>query len=258
MDISIVICTRNRAAPLAETLQSIMRHTRTDGRSTELLVIDNGSTDGTAEIVGSHHSAPISVRHILEPRAGKCNAYNRGIAEARGEVLVWTDDDVRVPEDWAERVTERIFQGQADAVAGGVHIAPQLERPWMTMLHRTYLADTRGLDPERPMCMVGANMAFSRSVFARVPQFDTELGPGALGFCDETLFSMQLIEAGYRLRGQMDVFVEHHFDAARLAYGSLRDRMRKEGRCLAYIAHHWQHIVIQNPRLKAWKRTARL
>ena len=60
------------------------------------------------------------------------------------------------------------------------------------------------------------------------------------------------------MKGRLDAVVEHHFDPSRLLYGSLRDRMRKEGRSLAYIAHHWQHLVIANAGLKACKRTARL
>ncbi|KAA6407127.1 MAG: hypothetical protein FRX48_09193 [Lasallia pustulata] len=51
------------------------------------------------------------------------------------------------------------------------------------------LASTEGLDPDAPKFMVGANMAFSRRVLEKVPSFDTELGPGALGFFDESLFS---------------------------------------------------------------------
>ncbi len=258
MDLSILICTRNRATALSETLASIQCQFLPRGFSAEVLVIDNGSTDSTADVIRDYARANLPVRHVFEPRPGKGYAYNRGIAESRATVLLWTDDDVRVPQDWAERVTEPIFTGQADAVAGGVRLAPHLERAWMTPLHKTYLAATDELDPQNPMCMVGANMAFSKDVTRKVPGFDTELGPGALGFCDETLYSFQLKEAGFRLTARLEAAVEHHFDPDRLLYRSMRDRMRKEGRSLAYIAYHWQHIDIANAGLNACKRTARL
>ena len=49
--------------------------------------------------------------------------------------------------------------------------------------------------------LTGANMAFARRVLDKVPGFDRELGPGGLGFCDDTLFSLQLRTAGFRLAG---------------------------------------------------------
>ncbi len=96
-------------------------------------------------------------------------------------------------------------------------------------------------------------MAFAREVLSRVPAFDTELGPGALGFGEDSLFSQQLTAAGYHIISAQDVCVEHHFDAARLSRAGFLDRFIKEGRSLAYVAHHWEHEVFVNP----WKRLVR-
>jgi hypothetical protein len=84
-------------------------------------------------------------------------------------------------------------------------------------------------------------MAFSRRVLAKVPEFDVELGPGALGFADESLFSEQLAAAGYGIVPQPKVAVEHHFDEARLEPKSFRQMARKLGRSHAYVAYHWRH-----------------
>jgi hypothetical protein len=127
-------------------------------------------------------------------------------------MILFTDDDVRPPEDWIDGMCEPILLGKAQAVAGGVRIAPKLHRPWMEALHRGWLASTEGIDPAAPYTMFGANMGFSREVLSKVPAFDTELGPGALGFGDEMLFSWQLLEAGYQIHGALDVAVEHHFE----------------------------------------------
>jgi GT2 family glycosyltransferase len=92
--------------------------------------------------------------------------------------------------------------------------------------------------------MVGANMAFHRRVLDKVPGFDVELGPGpeGLGNFEDTMFSWQLIAAGYKLVGALDVAVEHHFDLTRLAWENVVDSARKMGRSHAFVFYHWRHL----------------
>jgi glucosyl-dolichyl phosphate glucuronosyltransferase len=230
--------------------------------ATEVLVVDN-SPSGTARtlVLDAAARAPRArVHHLSVPRRGKGYAYNAGISAAQGTVLLWTDDDVRVPEDWVARMAEPILGGPLDAVAGGVRLAPYLLRPWMTPVHRDYLASTEVLDPQTPVAMVGANMAFSKTVLSRVPAFDPELGPGALGFYDEALFSFQLKEAGFRLGSALAAEVEHHVDPNALLRPRWLKRVRDMGRSRAYVDYHWHHEAVPSPgreRLKAMWRLAR-
>ena len=99
--------------------------------------------------------------------------------------------------------------------------------------------------------MVGANMAFSRSVLEKVPAFDEEVGPGALGLGEETLFSRQLLAAGYRLVTAFDAIVEHHFAAGRISLEPLMEKAKRLGLFDAYLAHHWEHAVWPRPRWHA-------
>jgi hypothetical protein len=137
-----------------------------------------------------------------------------------------------------------IAEKRAEAVAGGVvfpaDIAILLERPPYAS-RRYWFASTEGLDRELPYRVVGANMAFHRRVLEKVPQFDVELGVGALGFADETLFSEQLRAAGFRLVGAFDIAIEHHFDLSRLNGKSILEAARKMGRSSAFMHHHWSH-----------------
>ena len=121
-------------------------------------------------------------------------------------------------------------------------MAAELERPWMKGELRGWIACTDGLiDPERPGRLVGANMAVSRRVMEKVPAFDVELGPGALGYFDDTLFGNQLMGAGYRIRGALDVAVVHYPDVDRLDRPRLAAMARRLGRSSAYQLHHWEH-----------------
>lgn len=240
--VSIIICTRNRAEFLRPTLQSIGQMTVPAGCGVELLVIDNGSTDHTWDVVKETGISKFPVRYVSEPRVGKCHAYNTGLAKAVGEVLLFTDDDVRVPASWIEGMCGPIWQGGADAVAGGVmfpvHIQRQLEAS-VFRNRRGWVASSHYLDPYCPGQMIGANMAVHRRVLEKVSGFDIELGPGALGSFEETLFSFQLLAAGYRLVGALDVAVEHHFDTRRLTAACALATARMMGRSHAFMFHHW-------------------
>ncbi|MFY9621705.1 MAG: glycosyltransferase family A protein [Pyrinomonadaceae bacterium] len=250
MDVSIAICTYNHSESLRLTLETLGRVHVPDNLPCELLIIDNASTDSTAELINNYKlENKIPVRYVYESRQGQSFARNAALKAARGRIIMFTDDDVRPPVDWIEGMCGPLVAGSAHAVAGGVQIAPHLSRPWMDWMHKAWLASTDCLTAADPEYMVGANMAFSREVLAKVPAFDTELGPGALGFHDESLFTFQLKRAGYKVVSAFGVTVEHHFDECRLLRTSFFETARKMGRSSAYLAHHWEHEEIRRPRV---------
>jgi len=105
-------------------------------------------------------------------------------------------------------------------------------------------------------------MAFSRRVLARVPAFDAELGAGPcqLGAAEETLFTYQLAEAGYRIASAFDVNVEHHLDPSRLTRRALLGACERAARSEAYVAWHWAHESPQvcDRSLRSYKRDLKL
>lgn len=227
-------------------LQSLRQVIVPDGLECELIVVDNASVDETAAVVGAFEWEGRQVQYLRESRRGLSHARNTGLAAARGEILLFTDDDLRLPRHWLESMSAPILCGKAHAVAGGVKLAPHLERPWMEEVHRSWLASTERLSPDDPEDMVGANMSISRELLSRVPAFDTELGAGTAATGDDTLFSMQIKQAGYRIASAFDVAVEHHCDESRLGRSSYLSFARKQGRMMAYLAHHWQHAAVPN------------
>lgn len=258
MKVSTIIVTKNRAADLAGTLAAMRRVHVPDFLEAELIVVDNGSSDETPEVVRSGDAGMLPLRHVCEPDGGQTVGRNRGMAESTGDIILFTDDDVRPPADWIVRMCEPVIQGKGDAVSGGVTLAPHLVRPWMTSVHRSWLAATDWLEKEAPRSMVGANMAFARRVLDKVPGFDPELGPGASGFGDDALFASQLLAAGFRIVDGMDVSIEHHFDASRLTRASWLGAAEKRGRSHAYRGHHWEHWGCRFGNLKILRAQARL
>jgi len=94
--VSVLLCTRNRAPDLKETLVSLGQVQPPEGIEAEVVVIDNGSTDETGEVVANAKIPwATSVRCVIEPKPGVANARNRALAEAKGEIIVFVDDDIR-------------------------------------------------------------------------------------------------------------------------------------------------------------------
>ena len=93
--ITLLICTRNRAESLRQTLASIARCDVPADAPVELLVVDNGSSDETRRVVETAELPRMEVRYVFESKPGLSNSRNAGLAAARGEILLCTDDDVR-------------------------------------------------------------------------------------------------------------------------------------------------------------------
>lgn len=254
--ISVIICTRDRAESLRQTLASLAHVRVPHGCGAELLVLDNGSRDHTRDVVAAARVPAFDVRYVCEPSPGQSRARNTGVRASRGRVVLFTDDDVRPPSDWVERVCGPILRGEADVVAGGVRIAPHLERPGLRGLIRTWYAATDHLTPDTPgLVGVGANMAFCRRVWDSIGGFDERLGPGALGGADDTLCFEQARAAGFRIRPVLDCEVEHHFDPARLSRASILRCAAAYGRSAGYLQYHWRGVRDGvPPLLPCWKR----
>ena len=255
---SIIIITRNRAEHLRETLESLRSMVIPADLPTELLVVDNGSTDTTAQVVENvRHSSPFSVQYHHEPRPGKSNACNIAIAKAEGSVLLWTDDDVRVPMDWVARLTAPILSGNADGVGAPVRLAKHLERSWMTRTHYDRLADDRfAAEP----AMIGANKAYHRRILDRIDGYDPEIGPGALGTWDDGLFFYKFKIGGYTVGHVPEAGIEHHFEPSRLLRKAWLRSGVIGGESLAYIDYHWAHEPFARARFEwaRWKAMLRL
>lgn len=252
--VSIIICTRNRAEHLRLTLESLADLRLPASLNGELIVVDNASTDSTPAVVQCCSLPQMPVRYVCQPEPGLSRSRNRGLIEAAGDIILFTDDDIRPPTDWVEAMCEPILSGKADAVAGGVHMAPHLEKPWMELPHHILVASNTWWQPATQATLVGANMAFSRRVLSLVPGFDVELGAGALGSYDDYLFSQQIERAGFRVATVLPASVEHHFQPDRLQSAAMIRTAEGLGRSLAYIAHHWKHEPAPNP-YGAWART---
>lgn len=118
MFVSVIICTYNRASSLKRTLQSLL-HQTVPTEMFELIVVDDGSVDNTAEICQQMHVELPNLKYISAgTNIGLSSAANLGIKSSRGDYILFTDDDCLPKEDWIERM--RAALEREDIVAGAV------------------------------------------------------------------------------------------------------------------------------------------
>lgn len=241
MFVTIVICTRNRADSLRRAVESVLcPGNLAAGPAWELLVVDNGSTDGTAQICREFEERfPNQFRFLMERRVGKSHALNTAIIAAKGEVLAFTDDDVLCSPDYIEAIRTVFTSVPADAAQGRVLL--DCEGGWPEWLDEKYvmMADLRDFgDKIIPLdgTICGSNMIVRADVFQKVGGFAPELGPGGtgLGVFEDTEISLRMRRKGYRLIYAPQILVRHQWTRDRLTKRFVRRRMFLHGRVNAY------------------------
>jgi hypothetical protein len=239
-EVSVVLCTRDGAERLGPTLEHLrvaLDHAERADLPAEVVVVDNASTDRTPLVLADAARRDPRVRVVQERRPGIARARNRGVAAAAAAVLLFTDDDVRVPPHWVERMATPLRRGVADVVNGSVALAPHLHRPWLSpALASAYFA----VVPDPPVVgreFAAASLGTTRRVLDIVP-FDESLGTARYPGAEDTVFRLDALHAGFRQAGVGGATVEHHPDADRLDARRLARQATGRGRGEAYLAHH--------------------
>ena len=190
----------------------------------EILVVDNGSTDHTAEIVEQY-----PVTYLREERRGIARARNRGIVASRGEIVAFTDADCLATTGWLRELVNEFDGTDVGGVAGEI-----LPFPPRTAAER-YAARIRLLSPERYLSRptfpfaVTANLAFRREVFDAVGLLDL----AAPGGGESTDFCTRFFRGtGLQLRLARKAVVLHRHRST--VFDFLRQHWRY-GRSHAYL-----------------------
>lgn len=217
MNISVIICTRNRPDTIGQALESVAE---CEYPSFDAHVMDQSTDDQTQKVVEEiaarfAHKLKINYHHL--EKAGLSRAYNLGIAASAGEIVACTDDDVVVPKDWVAQIAKAFAADkQAGLLYGQVLIPESLQE-----------AERNGLIvPSLPIPKyerlikrgtrykvfgMGANYALRRSIVDRVGPFDEALGGGGpLRSSQDFDFAYRVYRAGYAVILAPDVKVDHY------------------------------------------------
>lgn len=227
---SVVLCTRDRGAQLADCLASLACLRPAPA---EVVVVDNGTAGQTVEDVVRSHG----FRYVRQPIRGASRSRNAGVAAARHDLVLFTDDDVQVDPTWAAELVAGFADPLVAAVTGLV-LPQDLSTP-VSQMFEVHAGFSRGLDERRldgsvinpfraGVAGASASMAVRRSEYLTVGGMAEHLGPGTpSGAGEDTLLVHQLLLAGYRVQYRPRALSTHRhrdtmaaFDKQMHAYGT--------------------------------------
>ena len=232
--ISICICTYNRGEGLRRTLDSLVRQKNINLGTIEVLIVDNNCTDNTANVVDLFREK-LPLRRVTEIQQGLAHARNRAVAEFQGDVLIFTDDDVRLEPGWLTAYQEAIRRFPGADYFGG-RILPdwsQEKKPrWIrnnglplidgVLVWFDHGTDTRPVGTTEALPW-GASFAIRRRLFQKIGLFRVDLGTGgsALGRGEETEFLIRARDAGAYGVYVGEAVCFHAYDPKRLTLAAL-------------------------------------
>jgi len=246
--VTVVVCTRDRPQSLVRCLDAVAA---VHYDAFEVIVVDNApTTRETLEVVRERSGTGSRVRYVREPRPGLSCARNRGLAEARGELVAFTDDDVIVDPRWLDGVVRGFGRSPSVACVTGLVPSARLENAeqryfdqrvsWaVSCAPRRYDRHTGTREsPLYPYAAglfgTGANFAFRTAVLRDLGGFDEALGAGAPAGGGEDLdVFVRTILAGHELAYEPAAIVWHEH---RIELGQLRRQLFNYGVGLAAFA----------------------
>jgi glucosyl-dolichyl phosphate glucuronosyltransferase len=249
MDISVVLCTYNRASSIGKSLESLRQMSLPPDLKWELIVVDNNSTDDTRAVVTEFaRTSGLKVRYVFEPKQGLCHGRNTGVVSASGEIIAFTDDDVHVAPHWLRELA--LTFKEFDCIGLGGKSVPAwngLAKPdWLVTsgpycLSRGPILDFDLGDKAKEIRVApwGLNMAFRKTAFERFGLFRTDLdvlGSGGL-LGGDTEFGKRLLNLGEKIVYSPKAVVYHPVAQPRITKNYLllyqhrlgRTAVREEG-----------------------------
>ncbi len=181
--ISVIVCTYNRERYIGKCLEHL-HNQRADKKLYEVIIVDNNSTDQTAEICKAAVAKypETTFNYFFEPNQGLSHSRNRGIRESKGTIIAFLDDDAFASPDYIFNLNQ-CFTSQSGVTAIGGKIIPvyETEKPsWMSKyLLPLVAAQDMGDRPKKFMGKkfpIGANVAFRKEAFEKYGLFNTDLG----------------------------------------------------------------------------------
>lgn len=232
--ISLVICTYNRSGYLPGSLESI--HLQTiDKRLFEVVVIDNASTDNTAQIVQNYinENPSIHVSYYFEKNKGLSFARNRGIAEARSPLIAYVDDDVILTPDYLKKLIS-FFDNNLNAAGAGGKVIPKYESGSEPVWMSKYLAGFVGnvnhgteikLFSPSMKYPAGCNMIYKKEILLKAGGFNNDLKFRS----DDKYIFYKVHEVSNQIYYLPDAWLYHYIDSYRLDMKNFKTLFLKTG-----------------------------
>ena len=214
--LTVAICTYNRATLLPKALESVVSQTLAE--DFEILIVDNGSTDNTREIVASWQRRDARIHYVIERRPGISHARNRAMREAHGEYLAFVDDDAWADENWLTNLLKPVttVKPAPACVVGPVSLVWEGKRPeWFPVRFESLLCSYRMSEESRFLkageYLLTTNSLFHRATLLKLGGMRTDLGHkrnALIGGEDNDIFN-RLLAGGHGVYYEVTANVFH-------------------------------------------------
>lgn len=227
MKLSIIVATRNRAHAILGCLDSIAAaFDKAAPLAAEIVVVDNGSTDNTFQVVTQWAVAcPYPVRLLIEPIAGLSRAHNCALRTAQGELLAFTDDDCRLHPDYVNDLLRHHAADAEPVLRGGrIDLGDPSDLPLTVKTTPDPITWSRRANSARHQPITGeingCNMTMPRAVVEKLGPFDERFGPGSIiGSGGDSDYLFRAYRAGFLLQYVPDMAVAHYHGRKTVAVG---------------------------------------
>ena len=225
MQLDVIVPTYNRQNLLARTLESLLVADVPKDFSVSITVVDNNSTDQTAQVVEQYIPRFSGrLKYLFEKRQGRSSALNAGIAATTGDLVGMIDDDEEIDRSWYVRVREAFTKSELDFI-GGPYIPRWAVPPpaWLRDQNSGVIGIVNG-GPESysygttDSLLVGGNAVLTRSILQKIGGYSLELGrQGRRPLADEdTDMYQRLLAAGAKGVYMPDLIIYHYIHPERL------------------------------------------
>jgi len=241
--LSVIIPTRNRANLLNKALTSLVNQTYPQ-QNFEVIVIDNGSTDNTKEIVESYIQLIPQIHYIFEPEPGLHRGRHAGLNAASGDILVYGDDDIEAFPTWLEGIAES-FSDPSVALVGGNNLPRYESKPpeWVEQLwqktpwgitnpHYSLIDFGQEGREISPYYVYGCNFSIRKKTLAEIGGFHPDSMPEHLlkyRGDGETAVSNTILKRGFRTQFNPKASVYHYVSNQRMKFSYLKKRGYLQG-----------------------------
>lgn len=242
--IDIVICTYNRASGLDLILENLSRQSCEDRVRWRVLVVDNASTDATAQVVARHHRKSLlpDLRYVFEPMPGLTAARLRGARETTAPWIAFVDDDNFLEPSWLEAISRAIWMhGDAGGIGGKVILDWEATPPrYLTEFDFCFAAQNHGDADCIVDSLAGAGMVLCRKALVDSGWLDQPLVADRVGAKltsgGDVEMAQRVRSAGYDLWVVPDAVLRHRIPVSRMTRRYLFRINRELGASSAVIS----------------------
>jgi glucosyl-dolichyl phosphate glucuronosyltransferase len=266
--ISVIIPTFNRANALKVTIDSVVNQNLSPEQY-EILIVDNGSTDTTKDVVNSTVKAfpAHNIRYFFEPIPGLLSGRHRGALEAKGDILVFIDDDIEADRKWLKAIRETFDNDPGVQLVGGRNLPRYKVRPpkwldlfWTDLPYGRMMTDLSLLDLGNKTRIINANYVWGLNFSIRkealldLGGFHPDCIPKHLQHFQgdgETGLTMKANEQGCKAIYQPKALIYHNIPPGRMTYEYFDDRYFYEGVCNSFTDFRIQHDLYKADTLQS-------